>query len=108
MQCCDCNKPLKGGFGCGPRPFKLFRCADCVMEVVDINGVIHGMQLITDIINEPVKNDRSVLELKDKLDKIKMLSTYYKDKKAESVCTTTSELDLKQTATTRTFLGPQI
>lgn len=31
MICMDCHKDLKGGFGVGERPFKKFRCFECLM-----------------------------------------------------------------------------
>lgn len=44
MECFDCGKELKGGFGVGERPFKHFHCADCVIRNVSNAQAEHWMK----------------------------------------------------------------
>ena len=84
MECFECKKPLKGGFGVGPKPYIYFRCADCVIEKVDRETMIHGFKQIvekTSGIVKPSKGYKARFEaiLAD-MNSINMIAGYYIDR----------------------------
>lgn len=87
MECFECKKPLKGGFGVGPKPYIYFRCADCVIEKADKSTMLHGFQQIleiTSVVIKPSKGYKKKFEqLLNNFNTINLIAGYYIDKSKE-------------------------
>lgn len=81
MECFECKKELKGGFGVGPKPYIYFRCANCVIESVDQSTMIHGFQQIiekTSGIVKPSNGYKAKFEaLLADMNTINVIASYY-------------------------------
>lgn len=86
MECFECKKKLKGGFGVGPKPYVNFRCADCVIENVSRESMLSGFNMIKEecdrvVFLENAKGYKDRYEaLLEKLKVIRATASYYESK----------------------------
>ena len=81
MQCFECKRDIKGGFGVGPKPYTLFRFAGCVIESVDFSSMLHAFALIKEECEKPSQRTDGYkprfLELKDRMRTIAITCEYH-------------------------------